>query len=883
MTKNISKTLIIGLGGTGQRMIRDIKKSFLRTYGEIPPLVELLAFDTDNPDYDKTPFRYYYDGEMHEAVDSIVEAYHRVVVPRFDVMEHYPVCSDKLNIAQLQQLYGLLGSHGGAFRVLGRASFLYNSQEIIETLAKAITSLRKTNLTTDAIAQGYRPPTSNAIRVYVIASLAGGMGSSAIMDISRMLQVAGINVDNLPVDCIYGMFFTPSFFEGKPGADYVRVNAYAALSELDYTMGLSHSYSRHRNYAPSSQEIADDRNDYAGYPNDKRVEYFGVYLIDSFTNNGCVHTLEEASRCVASYITCSMALDRDNIGAMFCVSAHKWHAVDGKYQNYSGLGYGELRFNRQELVRYLLNRKLLESLSKFKDVNGLIVSQIAQNFIDTNHLNEGVEVDSEGNDTRSQLNQLTDAIINMSDERFTNITMASVDTGNHADANIEANKTTYLNLIGAKVNEVIREFETTKNELYQKLRETLDKYQAGMGFGSFPDLALSLRQSFVAMKKGLEQEATSYESKFYEIVTQLNAIKNTISQNSSKGFLGIGNKRDEQEAAILSYCHKVRFTAGSETNPTLAWLKVESARKAEAIAVYEELIKIVDEYYKKEIKETINGKEEIIKGTYLQIDGMYDSLTGLLIGENNSYKPAFEAKNKTVFADAYFKDYFESHWDEALTFNDQAKRAFYEYIGNLFGSQPIVDAGLLAQMREKLLELLGNDDIVKRIHGYTQTTRAANGTVTTTKAIMSIDELFVHCFGTFGNITNPQDLDNNPQLKLLGQVVSLFDPLWSYLKFYGEADSLRPAKCILYGVYDMNKHIFHNGFGGYSAILPADFGMLPVALGDPDRITFMLWEIGIPGHKLKGVEDWAEDYDRKKEYVYAFSDRRLENIAMIMP
>ncbi|MBQ3734423.1 MAG: hypothetical protein II859_10735 [Bacteroidales bacterium] len=40
MAKNISKTLIIGLGGTGQTVIREIKKRMLRTYGEIPDLVK---------------------------------------------------------------------------------------------------------------------------------------------------------------------------------------------------------------------------------------------------------------------------------------------------------------------------------------------------------------------------------------------------------------------------------------------------------------------------------------------------------------------------------------------------------------------------------------------------------------------------------------------------------------------------------------------------------------------------------------------------------------------------------------------------------------------------------------------------------------------------
>lgn len=63
MVKNISKTLIVGIGGTGQRVICDIKKRMLSTYGEIPPLVQFLAIDTDGyRNDDDPPYRYYHEG-----------------------------------------------------------------------------------------------------------------------------------------------------------------------------------------------------------------------------------------------------------------------------------------------------------------------------------------------------------------------------------------------------------------------------------------------------------------------------------------------------------------------------------------------------------------------------------------------------------------------------------------------------------------------------------------------------------------------------------------------------------------------------------------------------------------------------------------------------
>ena len=46
-TIKISRTLFIGLGGTGVKAILRAKQCFMDAYGEIPPMVAFLAVDTD--------------------------------------------------------------------------------------------------------------------------------------------------------------------------------------------------------------------------------------------------------------------------------------------------------------------------------------------------------------------------------------------------------------------------------------------------------------------------------------------------------------------------------------------------------------------------------------------------------------------------------------------------------------------------------------------------------------------------------------------------------------------------------------------------------------------------------------------------------------------
>ena len=55
MTKpiKITRTLYVGLGGTGVMAILRAKQCFVDAYGEVPPMVAFLAIDTDKNIRDK--------------------------------------------------------------------------------------------------------------------------------------------------------------------------------------------------------------------------------------------------------------------------------------------------------------------------------------------------------------------------------------------------------------------------------------------------------------------------------------------------------------------------------------------------------------------------------------------------------------------------------------------------------------------------------------------------------------------------------------------------------------------------------------------------------------------------------------------------------------
>jgi Skp family chaperone for outer membrane proteins len=368
------------------------------------------------------------------------------------------------------------------------------------------------------------------------------------------------------------------------------------------------------------------------------------------------------------------------------------------------------------------------------------------------------------------------------------------------------------------------------------------------------------------MKLGLEDELARHQVKINQIETDLKKIKNQIDENTSKGFLGIGNKTEAQKAALLSYCKKVELTSATPTEPTLGSLKLEVARKDEAIAIYDEMINIIESFYKEEEIETGTDKKRLqITGSSLDVLQMYDALRGLVDSENDSYKPSKAAKNETIFADAYFKDYYESHNTEAFELSEQAIEDLEGYISKIFVDQPKADNDLLAALREYLLGLLPEDVKIKKIQ----------------QNLLSLDELFIDCFGVAGDIADDHDQVTYPHLGLFGQLDALFDSLWQYKEFKG-SNSIPVARQCVIGVFSTDFHILDRR-NGYEAYLPNTHSYQYINLGDPDKIVFMLQETAVPAFKMKDASVWTTEYNKKKKVTYSFTDKRLEGIDLITP
>ena len=221
--RGISRSLIIGVGGTGHQIMLDIRKRLVDKYGALDklPIVSFLLLDTDQAIFGKNPD---YDDEVNlDNADKIHTSVHGVDSLRKNLREHPHL----RNWLDPRVLTGDIDQGAGAVRARGRLAYFWNYNQIARRLEEQMLQITKDSSKETAIRNGLQ--VGEGITVYVVGSLLGGTGSGMFLDLAytvrnkfkqqRMLETVG-------------MFSIP------PNSEAVAVdnrpNAYAALLELNH-------------------------------------------------------------------------------------------------------------------------------------------------------------------------------------------------------------------------------------------------------------------------------------------------------------------------------------------------------------------------------------------------------------------------------------------------------------------------------------------------------------------------------------------------------------------------------------------------------------------------------------------------------------------------
>lgn len=224
---SIIPTLVIGAGGTGDKVVRLFKRRIRLEWDadarDIPDLVQLLAIDTvgfsNRPDQEMLrPDEYRFLGGFDPQ----------------HVIDRNPAVREWWGSFPSAMLpAGIIHLGARQIRALGRVALFYAFPDVWEAMRRKVDILTNISAESQALRSGFSVPVEKSARqVFIVSSLCGGTGAGIFLDLATRLRSYTSNQVS-----IYGIFVLPSvFLHTMPSERQVRrikANAYAALKELD--------------------------------------------------------------------------------------------------------------------------------------------------------------------------------------------------------------------------------------------------------------------------------------------------------------------------------------------------------------------------------------------------------------------------------------------------------------------------------------------------------------------------------------------------------------------------------------------------------------------------------------------------------------------------
>ena len=237
MAIKLTKTLFVGLGGTGVKSILRTKQCFIDAYGEIPPMIAFLAIDTDKAIRNIVVKSR--SGKDVTLNDSEL-CFCGITGSALDIYNHAPNRFAWIPKRNVNNLAGLQNEGAGQVRSNGRFLIRYNADPLSKAVAGKVAQIARplphnSRFEYDNNRDGMVYPTI----VNIVGSVAGGTGSGTIIDMivlaSETLKSHGAHFYIQPWIVLPEVFRT--MVPGPPSAN-VYQNSYGALRELDYLYHL---------------------------------------------------------------------------------------------------------------------------------------------------------------------------------------------------------------------------------------------------------------------------------------------------------------------------------------------------------------------------------------------------------------------------------------------------------------------------------------------------------------------------------------------------------------------------------------------------------------------------------------------------------------------
>lgn len=477
----ITRTLFVGLGGTGVKAILRAKQCFVDAYGEVPPMVAFLAVDTDKKIRDASlPSRKGKDVKFSENEICFCG----ITGSALDIYRNNLTQFQWLPKRNVPFLANLKNTGAGAVRSNGRFLARHNATEISKRVASKVTEIGKplpvgSRFVYDTNKDGVEYP----IKVNVVGSVAGGTGSGTMLDmlvlIAKTLRDSGLSYTITP-----WMVLPEVFRHMAPGPASANVyqNAYGAIRELDYLYHL-----------PKDNQNALDFNFDKVYYLDEGIG--DTYLINNTSKAGVVFQniddiTDSIGRCMflPSNEVDSVKDNTDNVSFVY--------SIRDKEAHYVSAGSAEIVYDNQAVGNVIAKG---------------IIAQICNELCKSNSMDALQEVNAWTTSEAVAIQEheadlLTDSILPKY-APFSVIIDKDADE-NTVTANIFAGAEAPNVVVEVRNNET-KKFEAIKDELKKKLEEILNTQN---GIGSAKAFLESLADNIATCKDEMSTEASNLQS-----------------------------------------------------------------------------------------------------------------------------------------------------------------------------------------------------------------------------------------------------------------------------------------------------------------------------------------------------------------------------------
>ncbi|TWT99721.1 Tubulin-like protein [Botrimarina colliarenosi] len=218
--------VFIGIGGSGARVLRALRSQMHEHLGATAPLASapMLLFDTDAQSLASASR----GGERGLGLDAT----ETVTLPLRRPQAYREKADLLLRWLGRRWLYNIPRSlQTEGIRPLGRLALIDHARQAFQRLRAVLTSAIDENsrqASTEAVGLPFDQP---GLRVYVVASTAGGSGSGMSIDVAYAVRsiVSRLGVDDAKIIGV----MTHSTFRETKRCELARVNSYAWLSEFE--------------------------------------------------------------------------------------------------------------------------------------------------------------------------------------------------------------------------------------------------------------------------------------------------------------------------------------------------------------------------------------------------------------------------------------------------------------------------------------------------------------------------------------------------------------------------------------------------------------------------------------------------------------------------